>query len=89
MNPKQPDSPSYHFSVQGAQITYTYTRPRVISDVVYAVEWSDTLALGSWSSAGVTQQVIADNGTNLTVEAVLPAGAMGSRFVRLKVTGND
>jgi hypothetical protein len=38
------------------------------------VEWSDTLALGSWSSAGVTQQVIADNGTNLTVQAVLAGG---------------
>jgi GH25 family lysozyme M1 (1,4-beta-N-acetylmuramidase) len=89
MNPKQADSPSYSFSVQGALLTYTYTRPRVISDATYAVEWSDTLAPGSWSSAGVTQQVVADNGTNLTVQAVLQAGATGKRFVRLKVTGNQ
>lgn len=86
MNPKQPDSPAWNFSVQGAVLTYTYTRPRVISDVSYDVEWSDTLAIGSWSSAGVTQQVIADNGTNLTIQTAAPAGAAGQHFVRLKVT---
>jgi GH25 family lysozyme M1 (1,4-beta-N-acetylmuramidase) len=86
MNPKQPDSPSWHFNVHGALFFYTYTRPRVVSDVNYVVEWSDTLATRSWSIAGVTQQIIADNGTNLTVEAVLPVGSTGNRFVRLKVT---
>src|SRR6185436_2583990 len=53
MNPKQPDSPSFHLSVQGALLIYTYTRRRVVSDVGYDVEWSDTLAPGSWSSTGV------------------------------------
>jgi hypothetical protein len=87
MNPKQPDSPFFQLSAQGAFLFYTYKRPRVVSDVDYQVEWSDTLGVTSWSSSGVTQQVIADNGTNLTMQAVLPAGTTGSRFVRLKVTG--
>jgi GH25 family lysozyme M1 (1,4-beta-N-acetylmuramidase) len=86
MNSKQPDSPAWNFSVEGAVLTYTYTRPRVVSDVSYAVEWSDTLAAGSWSSAGIVQQIIADNGTNLTIQAAVPAGSAGGRFVRLKVT---
>ncbi|MEY2407722.1 MAG: hypothetical protein QOF48_392 [Verrucomicrobiota bacterium] len=86
MDPKQPDSPSWNFTVQGAVLTYTYTRPRVISDVSYAVEWSDTLVPGSWSSTGIVQQILADNGTNLTIQAAVPAGAAGRRFVRLKVT---
>jgi GH25 family lysozyme M1 (1,4-beta-N-acetylmuramidase) len=86
MNPKLPDPPSFHFAVQGGLLLYTYTRPRVVSDVGYDVEWSDNLTPGSWSSASVTQQIIADNGTNLTVQAALPAGAAGNRFVRLKIT---
>ncbi len=89
MNPKQPDAPWWQFNVQGVLLTYSYKRPRVISDAGYAVEWSDTLAPGSWSSAGVMQQVIADNGTNLTMQATLPAGGTGSRFVRLKITATD
>ncbi len=88
LNPKLPDSPTAHFSAQGGVLTYTYSRPRVNSDVDYAVEWSDTLAPGSWSSTGILQQVIADNGTNVTMQATVPTGSAGSRFVRLKVTTN-
>jgi hypothetical protein len=58
-----------------------------VTDVDYQVEWSDNLGASSWSSSGVAQQVIADNGNNLTMQAVLPARATGSRFVRLKITG--
>jgi hypothetical protein len=87
MNQKQPDAPFFHFNVQGAFLVYTYIRPRVVTDVDYQVEWSDNLAASSWSNSGIVQQVIADNGTNITVQAVLPAGVTGSRFVRLKVTG--
>ncbi len=86
LNPKQLDAPAWSFTVQGAVLTYTYTRPRVISDASYAIEWSDTLAPGSWSSTGVTQQIVADNGTQLTIQAAVPAGSVGRRFVRLKVT---
>jgi hypothetical protein len=89
MNPKRSDSPAWIFSVQGPVLIYTYTRPRVVSDASYAVEWSDTLATGSWSSAGVTQQIISDNGTNLTIRATVPTGSAGSRFVRLKVTVDE
>ena len=40
----------------------------------------------AWSRTGIVQQIIADNGTNLTIQAAVPAGAAGQRFVRLKVT---
>lgn len=86
LNPTQPDSPSFQLSVQGPLLFYTYTRPRVVSDIDYEVQWSNTLAPNSWSNTGVAQQVIADNGTNLTIQAIVPANGASSRFVRLKLT---
>jgi hypothetical protein len=58
----------------------------VVGDAAYAVEWSDNLEPGSWSRTGVTELVLADDGTNQAVQATLPAGRDGRRFVRLKVT---
>jgi hypothetical protein len=87
MNPEQPDSPFFHLTAQGAMLFYTYSRPRVVTDVDYRVEWSDNLTATSWNVSGVIQQVVADNGTNITMQAILPAGDTGSRFVRLRVIG--
>lgn len=66
-------------------IGFTYTRNKLATaEVIYTVEWSDTL-VGGWSSNGVSETVIADDGTLETVLATLPAGSDG-RFVHLKVT---
>ena len=70
----------------GANLDFTYTRSNAAlnSGVTFAVEWTDTLAAGSWSTAGVTQQILTDNGTAQTIRATVPAGT--NRFLRLKVT---
>ena len=66
-------------------IGFTYTRNKLASaEVIYTVEWTDTLG-STWSSNGVSETVIADDGTLETVVASLPAGS-GHRFVHLKVT---
>ena len=49
------------------------------------MEWRDTLATESWSSAGVTEQILGDNGTVQSVKASVAAGA-GARFLPLKVS---
>ncbi len=64
----------------GANLEFPYTR----SLAALAVEWRDDLTTGVWSSAGVTEQILSDNGTVQTVRATLPAGP-GPRFVRLRV----
>ena len=70
----------------GATLEYTYTRSlSAMSQLTHAVEWSDTLATGSWSSAGVSEQILSDNGTVQQVKASVPAGSNGRRFVRVKV----
>lgn len=72
----------------GASLEFTYSRSNaaLADGLTFTVEWSDTLAAGSWSSAGVVEQIQNDNGTAQTVKATVSSGA-GKRFLRLKVAG--
>lgn len=71
----------------GTSLEFTYTRSKaaMADGVIFTVEWSDTLAGDSWSSAGVTQQVQTGNGVVQTVKATVPAGSEGGRFVHLLI----
>ncbi|HRJ08969.1 MAG TPA: hypothetical protein PK490_05445 [Prosthecobacter sp.] len=72
----------------GELIEFHYTRSltAAAAGAVFIVEWSDTLAANDWHTAGVTQQPLGDNGTLQQMQATLPAGSLGRRFVRLRVT---
>lgn len=72
----------------GANLEFTYTRSvaAVAEGVVFAVEWRDDFAAGAWSSAGVTEQIVSDNGTVQSVRATFAAGAGATRFARLRAT---
>lgn len=60
--------------------------PSLPTGVTATPEWSDTLAGGSWSSSGFTQQTLADNGNGRRLRASLPTGAgVAHRFLRLRV----
>jgi alpha-tubulin suppressor-like RCC1 family protein len=74
--------------VNGANFEYSYSRgsAAVTAGTTFTVEWSDTLAAGSWSSGGVTQVLLSDDGTTQQVKAVIPINATLARFVRLSVT---
>ncbi len=69
----------------GSNLEYIYTRDKAATDVVFAVEWSDTLT-GPWNTSGVTSTIMSDNGTTQQIKATLSAGTNGGRFVRLRVT---
>ena len=84
-NPTQSNAAPYSVALEGNTLAFTYTRPSLAPDLTYAVEWSQTLPAGSWSTAGVTQQITSDNGTIRTVRAIVPAGS-AALFLRLKVT---
>ncbi len=69
------------------EITYIRSKEPLTGGVIFAVEWSDTLAPNPWSVAGVTQSILTDNGTVQSVKATVPtAAAIPRRFARLKVT---
>ncbi|MBL9146725.1 MAG: choice-of-anchor D domain-containing protein [Verrucomicrobiaceae bacterium] len=72
----------------GAFFEFTYTRSvaALNAGAVFTVEWSDTLPGTGWSNAGVTEQILSDNGTMQQVRASVPVGSQGRRFVHLKVT---
>ena len=71
----------------GTTLEFTYTRANaaLAAGMAFTVEWSDTLASGSWTNAGVIQQVLTDNGTTQSVKASIAAGSH-RRFLRLKVS---
>jgi hypothetical protein len=87
-NPKTPTQSFTSIEKAGAQIKFTYQRSlAAMGEVNCIVEWSDNLA-PPWSTQGVTETIISDNGTIQNVQATMPAGNTGRRFVRLRVAGN-
>lgn len=69
----------------GGNLEYTYTRGTAAFNggTIFQVEWSDELS--AWSSAGVVETLLSDDGTYQQVKATIPAGSGGRRFVRLRV----
>ena len=72
----------------GATLEFTSTRSlaALADGVTFTVEWRDDLASGAWSSAGVSEQILNDNGTVQIVKATFAAGSGAKRFARLRVT---
>ena len=72
----------------GANLEYSYTRSTAAKDngTTYQIEWSDTLAAGSWSTETVTEQITSTQGALETVKASVPKGNGGKRFLRLRVS---
>jgi alpha-tubulin suppressor-like RCC1 family protein len=75
-------------ATNGANFEYTYSRSTaaVTAGSTFTVEWSNTLVAGSWSSSGVVQTVLSDDGTTQQVKAVIPINAATAKFVHLSVT---
>jgi len=74
-------------ALSGSNLVFTYTRSKsaAVDGISCAVEWSDTMSPGSWSSSGVSETII-DQGQTELVTATLPAGTNRRRFVILVVT---
>jgi hypothetical protein len=85
LDPAVADHDATPLVVDATSLYLTYVQPAVINDVTYQVEWADALD-GAWSSAGVTRQILSDDGTRRTIRATAPKGATDQRFVRLKIT---
>ena len=84
LDPAVPDRGALTPGLDNASLYLTYTRAVGVTDVSYQVEWAGTIGSG-WSSAGVTQQIMSDDGVSRTIRATVPKGATGQRFVRLKI----
>ena len=70
----------------GATLEFTYSRPTAaVAELNYQLQASLTLS-GVWNSTGVTSTILSDDGTTQLVKATAPAGSLGRRYVRLRVT---
>lgn len=71
----------------GTTLEYQYPRSKsaVADGIQFTVKWSETLVDSSWSSANVTESLLADFPEKQTIKATMPAGVAQRRFVRLHV----
>lgn len=71
----------------GNTLKFTYTRSHaaLADGILFVVEWSDTLANESWDSSGVSEEILADNGTLQTILASVPTTSGSRRFLHLRV----
>jgi len=74
-------------AVNSGNLEYIYTRSldALNSGTTFTVQWNDSLDPSQWSSSGVSETVLSDNGLLQQVKATLPASSTGRRFVRLNV----
>ena len=86
-DPARPGSSPGTLVRSGDTLEFTYNRViGALSDgILFDVEWSDSLSLANWSTAGVTESILSDDGTLQVVKASVPA-ATGHRYLHLKVT---
>jgi hypothetical protein len=69
----------------GGNLDFTYPRNKAaLGELTFAVEAGETLDAGSWSTAGITESILSDDGPVQQIKATIPAG--GKRlFARLSV----
>ncbi|MDA7881626.1 LamG domain-containing protein [Akkermansiaceae bacterium] len=77
--------------MNGNNLKFRYTRSKaaMADGINFAVEWSDNLLAGSWSTTGVVDTLDTENPGNSEVEnrvVSIPKGSEGTRFARLRVT---
>lgn len=84
-NPGEQNPSPVKLSKPGQTLEFRYTRSKVawgyLNKVV--VEWSDDLV--TWSSEGIEETVLSENGDEQEVSAQVPLGSSGKRFVHLNV----
>lgn len=74
-------------NVNGSSLEYLYLRSldALNSGTTFFVEWNDSLNPAQWSSTGVSEVILSDDGVKQQVKASVPAGSTGRRFMRLTV----
>jgi glucose/arabinose dehydrogenase len=83
-NPLQPNLAPINVAIEGAFLTLTYTRRKSPTDITYLAKWSADLI--SWSSNGVTQEIIVDGATTQTIKSKVNASPESTKFIRLEVS---
>ena len=88
--PGQPDTVRMTGNLTASGIVVEYTRNKAaLPEMQFTVEWSESLAPGGWSTGGVSEIIVTDNGTLQQVKATVPPGNASRQYVRLRVTSRS
>ena len=88
-HPLNSTTPAQIFTLgSGGECIYIYQRSKaaVADGLIFTVQHNATLDPAGWSSTGITETILSDDGTMQTVRATAPAPAGGTCFMRLLVT---
>ncbi|VGO11735.1 hypothetical protein PDESU_00281 [Pontiella desulfatans] len=86
-SPKVANPDPLLFAVDPAQARLTYPRNvNALADYTFEVIWTDNLSSNTWSSAGVGETVLSDDGAVQQVESTLPMGSSTERYFRLRIS---
>jgi len=71
----------------GGECVFTYQRAKaaVADGLLFTVQHNASLDPGGWSSLGVTETILSDDGTLQLIEATAPAPTGSACFMRLQV----
>jgi hypothetical protein len=85
-NPDGFEAPSPVTSERTANsISLTYTKSKNAPDVVLTVEWSETMADGSWVNTGIVHEELADELNSVTIKSTITIDpAHPAKFMRLR-----
>ena len=86
--PRTPSAQPVSLTENQPEMVVTYSKSRHATGVNTAVEWSDLLTPGSWSTDGVSAPTVVPPDTHpdrIDLRVTLPPGT-DRRFVRLKIT---
>jgi hypothetical protein len=86
-SPSSPATTGFTIQSNGTTITMNYTRASAATDVTVNVATSTNLANpSSWTSSGVTQTMLSDNGTIQQWQATAPVNGNKAMFMQLTVS---
>lgn len=78
-------APDLTLDDNGFRFTYTRGKAAMADGITFLVEWSDSLAPGSWNPVSAIGSVVAETGTTQSIRVILPVNPP-SGFVRLRIT---
>jgi len=71
-------------ALNGGNMTLTYSKAVCTTNILFSVQWSTDLV--SWSTAGVSETILSDDGVYREIRASVSAAPATSKFMRLCVT---
>lgn len=87
-DPNRGNSRWANTALEGTNLTATYNRRiAAMGEMTFSVLWATDASapIDSWSSAGVTEQILSDDGSFQNVKVTVPMSGVAKKFLRLKL----